>query len=194
MNIEIPDDHVDQIISEDLTWQYENLVDRLKDIDKGGSVGTFSSDREEEKIRLIEMVAAMKSVLNWYGVVQCEEECPSFVAPEPTQKLRDLMNTVNTNIWDTTDTTSPLTPVGNEGIEKSVKNERDRFDLEQDFMSCWTIIDEIDLIYNAVGDMDMPAETSDKILNLLLGLKEINQLRFEWAWKTFESCVSNKEL
>ena len=185
MNIEIPDYHVDQIISEDLTWQYENLVDRLKDIDKGGSVGTFSFDRKEEKLRLIEMVAAMKSVLNWYGV-QREEEWPAFVAPEPTQKLRDLMNT---NFWDTKSTF-----MGIEGIEKSVKNERNRFDLEQDFMSCWTIIDEIDLIYNAVGDMDMPAETSDKILNLLLGLKEINQLRFEWAWKSFESCVSNREL
>jgi hypothetical protein len=96
---------------------------------------------------------------------------------------------MNTNFWDTKSTF-----MGIEGIEKSVKNERNRFDLEQDFMSCWTIIDEIDLIYNAVGDMDMPAETSDKILNLLLGLKEINQLRFEWAWKSFESCVSNREL
>jgi hypothetical protein len=78
--------------------------------------------------------------------------------------------------------------------EKKLKTKHDRFDLEQDFMSCWTVIDEIYLIYEAIHDMDMPVETTDKVANLLLGLKTMNQLRFENAWRTFEKCVSNREL
>jgi len=63
---------------------------------------------------------------------------------------------------------------------------KDRFDLEQDIMYCRNIIDDIDMLYENVCDkFDMPAETVDRIANILLGMKELYEMRFDRLEDTF---------
>lgn len=70
----------------------------------------------------------------------------------------------------------------------------DRFDLEQNIMECWNVVEDIDLLYTNILDnpkFDMTPETADKVANLLLGVKELYQLRFERLWNNFEECVND---
>lgn len=67
---------------------------------------------------------------------------------------------------------------------------KDRFDLEQEIMNCWNITEDLDMVMERVLDSptfkDMPAELSDKMANLLIGLRELYEMRFERLWETFK--------
>jgi len=60
-----------------------------------------------------------------------------------------------------------------------------RFDLEQEIMKCWSVVDDIDVLYHS-DDM-----SEDERQNYLLGLKTIYQVKFEKLWTVFEQCVQN---
>lgn len=66
---------------------------------------------------------------------------------------------------------------------------KDRFDLEQDITSCWNITEDLDVILERVLDSpkfkDMPPELCDKVANLLIGLKELYDMRFERLYDTY---------
>ena len=65
---------------------------------------------------------------------------------------------------------------------------KNRFDLEQQIMDCWNVVEDINLVYEAHGDVDK------ELANVLLGLKTLYQLKFEKLFNIFESCVKKKEL
>lgn len=67
----------------------------------------------------------------------------------------------------------------------------DRFDLEQKIMSCWGIVDELKILTEAVIDKEMDR---DKVCNILLGLEQLYQLKFESLFETFEKCIKNKDI
>ncbi len=75
---------------------------------------------------------------------------------------------------------------------------KDRFDLEQEIMNVWNIIEDIDMIVSHFIDSPkyshMPGDIADDLANKLLGLKEVYLLRFDRLWDTFEECVANKKL
>ena len=64
------------------------------------------------------------------------------------------------------------------------------FDLEQQIMQCWNVVDDIKLVYHHFGDnprfegLDPKAE--DELMNLLLGLESMYQLKFDTLFRTFE--------
>lgn len=64
------------------------------------------------------------------------------------------------------------------------------FDLEQEIMNCWGVVDDIDLLYKYFGDdeffTDMKGEHADKIMNLMGGLKDMYQIKFDVMFRTFE--------
>lgn len=64
------------------------------------------------------------------------------------------------------------------------------FDLEQQIMQCWNMVDDVDMLYYHLGDdpkfIGLSAEAEDEMMNLLLGLKSIYDLKFQRMWKTFE--------
>lgn len=64
-----------------------------------------------------------------------------------------------------------------------------RFDLEQQIMQCWGIVDELDYVLEAVEEGD-----EDKIMNLLIGLKELYARKFDKMFNTFEQCIKKGEL
>lgn len=64
------------------------------------------------------------------------------------------------------------------------------FDLEQRIMNCWNVVDDLDDLYYYFGDdpffKDMDAKHRDKICNLLLGMKEMYQIKFQKCIFDFE--------
>lgn len=74
----------------------------------------------------------------------------------------------------------------------------DRFDLEQQIMNCWNVVDDVDAVYKYVGDhkdfIGMDPAHSDKISNLLLGISSLYKLKFETLFSTFESLINEKKI
>jgi hypothetical protein len=62
-----------------------------------------------------------------------------------------------------------------------------QFELEQAIMNAWHIVDDIDTIYQRI---DRPIG-QDELMNLLLGLKTLYQLKFEQLFDVFEQYTSN---
>ena len=59
----------------------------------------------------------------------------------------------------------------------------DRFDFEQQIQKCWLITDDMYDLAGAVLENDL---SHDQITNALLGLREINEIRFNKLWELFE--------
>lgn len=57
------------------------------------------------------------------------------------------------------------------------------FDLEQQILACWTITSDIDTLIEGVLEKDMD---TDQIANVLIGLKQLYDLKFDKAFGTFE--------
>lgn len=62
--------------------------------------------------------------------------------------------------------------------------------LEQEIMKAWHVIDDIDLLYEYFADdpffEGMEAKHVDKIMNCMLGLKSVYDVRFDKLFRTFE--------
>jgi len=72
----------------------------------------------------------------------------------------------------------------------------DRFDLEQQIMNCWNIIEDIKLLDKNVleGKIEGGELTQDEISNYLLGLESIYDLKFTQLFDTFSTLVRNKQI
>lgn len=74
---------------------------------------------------------------------------------------------------------------------------KNRFDLEQEIMECWGIVDDLKAIEEAVLSSSdfagMEAKYTDKIANLL-SMRHLYQLKFERLWNTFENCIKYKNI
>lgn len=71
-------------------------------------------------------------------------------------------------------------------------NMTDRFDLEQQILGCWGIVDEIKLLIKQVLEND--DFDKDKIANFLLGLETIYGVKFDQLFTTFETLVKDKKI
>ena len=66
----------------------------------------------------------------------------------------------------------------------------DRFDLEDAISRMLDIDNEIeDLIYKVGDDKNQPTE--DEVLNILIGMKALNQVRYDRLWTVFESLIKH---
>lgn len=59
---------------------------------------------------------------------------------------------------------------------------RDRFDLEEQLLACWQVVDDIQILQKSYDKMDDDSRT-----NLLQGLVELYKLKFERVWSTYEN-------
>lgn len=62
-----------------------------------------------------------------------------------------------------------------------------RFDLEQAILQCWTVTSDIDTLNEYVMDSNL---TKDQISNILIGMKELYELKFDKMFRGFENMVS----
>lgn len=58
----------------------------------------------------------------------------------------------------------------------------DKFQLEQQILSCWNIVDELDYVLELVQD-------SDTAMNLVIGLKSLYTKKFEKLFEIFEATL-----
>ena len=72
----------------------------------------------------------------------------------------------------------------------------DRFDLEQQILDCWKIIDDIKLLDKNIleGKTEGGNLTQDEISNYLLGLESIYELKFSQMFDTFGQLIRDKKL
>jgi hypothetical protein len=68
-------------------------------------------------------------------------------------------------------------------MDTKIKN---RFDLEQDILQCWHIVDDIKHLNEMVTDRDA---STDDIGNVLLGLQVLYNDRFTQLMDTFEGLI-----
>lgn len=69
-----------------------------------------------------------------------------------------------------------------------MKEEKNRFDLEQEIMGAWHIIDDLRVLLDNFDSL-----TEDKKLNILIGLVDLYDIKFNDMFATFESCIAKKE-
>lgn len=62
-----------------------------------------------------------------------------------------------------------------------------QFDLEQEIMNCWHVVDDIDTVLTIVENGD-----EDRTMNVLIGLKELYSVKFEKLFDTFEKYLKEK--
>jgi hypothetical protein len=69
-----------------------------------------------------------------------------------------------------------------------------RFDLEQEIMECWNITADINDVYEYVMDTSKGIDDADKVANILLGMSQLYDLKFQKLFNTFEELIKNKKL
>ena len=60
--------------------------------------------------------------------------------------------------------------------------DKDRFDLEQNIMQCWNVVDDLNLLL----EQDTVSDETVKAIATLYAQK------FEYLWQNFENCCANK--
>lgn len=60
-----------------------------------------------------------------------------------------------------------------------------QFDLEQRIMQCWDIVDDLETVFKHTLDAS-PPPTHDEIANVLLGLKQLYDMKFYNLMSTYE--------
>lgn len=72
---------------------------------------------------------------------------------------------------------------------------RDRFMLEQKLMDCWHVTDDIDTISEYVGEnADIPAKERDKLMNMLIGMRDLYHLKFEHTMNLFGELIKQGDI
>ena len=109
--------------------------------------------------------------------------------------------------WDEEETDKRMNVIGqngNDGLhydvfetmeqekQRRMTSSKTRFDLEQEILYCWNIVDDIKLIHN--HHLDKRKLTDDELSNVLIGLQELYQIKFETLFETFEACITKKEI
>ena len=61
-----------------------------------------------------------------------------------------------------------------------------RFALEEQILDCWGICEDLDALFEGILDQDID---KDKIANIVLGLKDLYQIKFEKTFNTFEKLL-----
>jgi hypothetical protein len=66
---------------------------------------------------------------------------------------------------------------------------KNRFDLEDMIMKCWHVVDDLDMLAEIVGGTNMSPKDQDKLLNIIIGLKELYNARFSSTFDVFEESI-----
>ena len=70
---------------------------------------------------------------------------------------------------------------------------KNRHDLEEAVGGMAQLSHDIDTIMYAYADSPIEA-TEDEILNMLIGVKQLHEVRYQKLWSTFEELIKNKAI
>ena len=70
----------------------------------------------------------------------------------------------------------------------------DRFDLEQLILECWNVTSDLRHVTEFVLDAPLEPNREDKISNMLLGMEELYNLKFQKLFNTLETLIAEKKV
>ena len=70
---------------------------------------------------------------------------------------------------------------------------KNRFDLEEAIGQMAQTTNDIETIIYAIGDSPIK-HTEDEILNMLIGIKQLHETRYQKMWGIFEELIERKDL
>ena len=70
----------------------------------------------------------------------------------------------------------------------------DRFDLEQQILECWNVTNDLRHVTEYVLDAPLEPNREDKISNMLLGIEELYNLKFQKLFNTLETLIAEKKV
>ena len=73
------------------------------------------------------------------------------------------------------------------------RNMHNRFDLEESISEMLQIGSDLDTLIYAIGDSPNKY-TEDQLLNMLIGMKQMHETRYQKMWNIFESLIANKTI
>ena len=68
-----------------------------------------------------------------------------------------------------------------------------RFDLEDAMSDLHQIGEDIETIIYVIGDSPVK-HTEDQLLNMLIGMKQMHETRYQKMWNIFESLIKNGKI
>jgi hypothetical protein len=68
-----------------------------------------------------------------------------------------------------------------------------RFDLEEAMGEMLSTQNDIETLIYAIGDSPIK-HTEDELLNMLIGMKQLNQTRYQKMWNIFEELIKNNKI
>lgn len=70
----------------------------------------------------------------------------------------------------------------------------DRFNLEQQILECWNVTSDLRHVTEYVLDAPLEPNREDKISNMLLGIEELYNLKFQKLFNTLETLIAEKKV
>lgn len=117
--------------------------------------------------------------LNMSTVIQgALHEMPQPATEDIVKKIEDKINQAELSVISKVDTNS-------------------RFDLEQEILDCWRITDDIRMIHEFISDSHSTSPSVlltkvDAVANMLIGLEQLYDLKFNRTFKTFEDVIKQR--
>lgn len=71
-----------------------------------------------------------------------------------------------------------------------MNKDTDRFDLEEAIGEMHQLGSDIDTVLHAYMDSPNPA-TEDEMANMLIGIKQLHEVRYQKMWSIFEDLIDN---
>lgn len=68
-----------------------------------------------------------------------------------------------------------------------------RFDLEEAMGEMLSTQNDIETLIYAIGDSPIK-HTEDELLNMLIGMKQLNETRYQKMWGIFEQLIKEKKI
>ena len=62
--------------------------------------------------------------------------------------------------------------------------------LEEKIMDCWGVCEDINVVWTEHSDGDEPM-SDDEVANVLLGMEQLYNLKFQRLWRVFEELISH---
>lgn len=69
-----------------------------------------------------------------------------------------------------------------------MNKDKTRFDLEQEIMEAWRVVDDLKLYLDKYEEM-----TEDQRMNIMIGMITMYDLKFNVLFDTFEQCLRKRE-
>ena len=64
-----------------------------------------------------------------------------------------------------------------------------QFDLEQEIMNCWNITTDLNVLFEELCESEKM--TNDRMANIVLGMKELYEIKFNKLFRTFEDFLQD---